>query len=64
MRQHEPRNPTGVRTRSSNSFTIDSQGNNVSVNSSSSPVNDGVDKKPLPMTPAGDFFKKLSSFLI
>lgn len=58
MRQQEPRNPVGMRTRNSNSFTIDSQGNNIPINTvsnSSSPDSENVDRKPYPMTPSGEF---------
>lgn len=59
MRQQEPRNPVGVRSRNSNSFTIDSQGNNIPINTvsnSSTPDSDNVDRKPYPMTPSGELF--------
>lgn len=67
MRQQEPRNPVGVRSRNSNSFTIDSQGNNIPINTvsnSSSPDSDNVDRKPYPMTPSGElfFFFMISGF--
>lgn len=69
MRQQEPRNPVGMRSRNSNSFTIDSQGNNIPINTvsnSSSPDSDNVDRKPYPMTPSGELlarcFFRLSQF--
>lgn len=57
MRQQEPRNPVGMRSRNSNSFTIDSQGNNIPINTvnSSSPDSENVERKPYPMTPSGEF---------
>lgn len=66
MRQHTEQRTQSSRIRGSNGLIIDSQGNSIPlspVSSNTSSNGDNMEQhKPIPMTPSGEFRKKLEKF--